>query len=49
MIKQAVVGFCWGLMLLWTVDVDFESTCTFKRSERFPGLFRDFEDGCIKV
>ena len=23
MIKQMVVGFCWNLMLLWTMSVDF--------------------------
>ena len=28
MIKEMVVGFCLGLMLLWTLGVDFESTCT---------------------
>ena len=28
MIKQMVVDFCWALWLLWTFDVDFESTCT---------------------
>ena len=49
MIKQTVVGFCWGLMLLWTLDVDFRSTCTVEGSERFPGLFQDFEDRYIKV
>ena len=48
MIKQRVVGFCWALMLLWTLDVDFQSTCTVEGSERFPGLFQDFEDGYIK-
>ena len=26
MIKQMVVGFCWGLMLLCMLGVDFEST-----------------------
>ena len=28
MIKQMLVGFCWGLMLLLTLGVDFESICT---------------------
>ena len=49
MIKQMVVGFCWGLMLPWTLDVDFENTCQFKGSERSPGLSQNFEDGYIKV
>ena len=30
MIKQMVVGYCWNLMLLWILGVDFESTCTVK-------------------
>ena len=38
-----VVGFCWNLMLLWTLGAQF------KGSERFLGLFHDFEDGYIKV
>ena len=49
MIKQTVVGFCWGLMLLWTLGVHFESTSTVKGSERSPGLFQDFEDEYMKV
>ena len=28
MIKQMMVGFCWNMMFLLTLDVDFESTCT---------------------
>ena len=28
MIKKMVVGFLWGLILLWTLGVDFEITCT---------------------
>ena len=28
MIKQMVVGFYWVFMLLWTLSVDFEGTCT---------------------
>ena len=28
MIKQMVVDFCWGLMLVWTLGADFESICT---------------------
>ena len=49
MIKQTMVGFCWGLMLLWTLGVHFGSTSTVKGSERSPGLFQDFEDGYTKV
>ena len=42
MIKQMAVGFCWGLMLLWTLGVDFESTCTgkLKVSRIVPRLWR---------
>ena len=30
MIKQMVVDYCWSLMLLWILGVDFESTSTVK-------------------
>ena len=28
MIKKMLVDFCWGLMLLWMLGVDFKSTVT---------------------
>ena len=28
MIKQMVVGFYWVFILLWTLNMDFEGTCT---------------------
>ena len=50
MIKQIIVRFCWGLMLLSMLGLDFESTSAqFKESEMSQGLFQDFEDGYIKV
>ena len=50
MIKQIIVGFCWGLMLLSMLGFDFESISTqFKGSEMSQGLFQDFEDGYIEV
>ena len=49
MIKQMVVGFCWGLMLLWTLVWILRALAQFKGSERSPGLFQDFGDGYIKV
>ena len=30
--------FCWWLMLLLVMDVEFENTCTV---EMFPGMFQD--------
>ena len=47
MIKQMMVGFGCGSMLLWTLGMDFESICTVKGSGRSPGLFQEFEDEYI--
>ena len=44
-----VVGFCRGLILLWTLVWILRALAQFKGSERFPGLFLDFEDEYIKV
>ena len=44
MINQIVIGFCWNLILLWTLGVDF-ALAQFKGSERSQGLLQDFEDG----
>ena len=49
MIKQMVVGFCWNLMLLWTLAWILRAFAQFKGNEGSPGLFQDFEDGYIKV
>ena len=48
-IKQMVVGFCWGLMLyfghwVWILRAFLKQ---FKRSERTLELLQDFEDGYI--
>ena len=49
MIKQMVIGFCWGLMLsvywVWIL----RALAQFKGSESSPGLFQNFGDGYIKV
>ena len=42
-------GFCWNLVLLCTLSVDFRAFAQFKESEGSPGLFKDFEDGYIMV
>ena len=45
MIKQMVVGFCWGLMLLWTLGVHFESTCTVKEVKGLQDCSKTLEMG----
>ena len=35
-----MVGFCWGLMLLWTLGMNFESTCTVYWKWRVSRIFQ---------